>query len=346
MNDGNGKTKTMKMKKNEKSRWWLLTVPLTDGDGHERTVADLEAMLEDMKWAGQREKGSKSTAKNPTGYPHYQVFVHTDSPLAWTTMKNRLKKHGGNDVFFEAIPATPKDKRQTWQYVHKPETRVESIPDTHGLTALDVADQSGKRNDLRDISDEIRGGRTVDDILLDPELGPKLAHVMVWARDLEATVRREKLKELTESDRPLKVYYVWGPSGIGKSWWVHHIVAADDLYVLPRPVSGRVKWDGYTDQSTVVIDEFRAGINLTDLNQWTDPYPLSLPARYHDARAAYTRVIIISNWPPDGFYCGDETEHETWMRRVRAHTIHVETREDLAAITFDEPSPSDFELTS
>ena len=51
-----------------------------------------------------------------------------------------------------------------------------------------------------------------------------------------------------------------------------------------------ISFEGYHGQEVLVFEEFSGQIPIEDMLNYLDIYPLSLPARYNDKTACYTKV--------------------------------------------------------
>jgi hypothetical protein len=246
---------------------------------------------------GQMEEGHQIKGNAHHGYLHYQIYVENNNPIRFSAVKKAIP-----GAHIEPRKGT---KRQAYDYCSKADTRIAG-PFIHGIDELCCDDHSGQRADLDAIRAAIiDDGRSVDDLLCDPDMAASLAHVMNWARGLEQAAREMNASTFLTSDRHVAVHYIWGEPGIGKTWGIKHM---DNVYELFG-----ARWDGYSGQNTVLMDEFDGSIPLRSLNRWLEGYRSTLlPARYHDLIAAYSTVYIVSNDPPEAFYAAAPS----WMRRL------------------------------
>lgn len=152
----------------------------------------------------------------------------------------------------------------------------------------------GKRNDLESIKDDIVEGKTTaDDIALD---NPVVYHQ--YGRTLhkiEDIVRRKQFRtEMTEG--------VWyhGKTGVGKSHKAFEDFNPETHYVVPNDGGW---WDGYTQQETVIINDFRGEIAYNQLLQMVDKWPYSVKRRGREPMPFTSKkVIITSSLPPAEVY--------------------------------------------
>ncbi len=54
-------------------------------------------------------------------------------------------------------------------------------------------------------------------------------------------------------------------------------------------------FDSYAGEEVLLLDEYSSNFKIRDLLNYLDGYPLTLPARYSNRVACYSRVYIISN---------------------------------------------------
>ena len=89
------------------------------------------------------------------------------------------------------------------------------------------------------------------------------------------------------------------------------------------------KWkiliDGYHGQDVIIFEEFRSSLKIGDMLNYLDGYPLSLPCRFSNKQACYTKVYIISNIPLTAQYNDLQSEQTaTWkafLRRINGGVV-------------------------
>lgn len=126
---------------------------------------------------------------------------------------------------------------------------------------------------------------------------------------LEETYRKEF--------RKLKVEYIWGETGVGKTRKVMELYGYENVF---RVTNYAHPFDGYSGQDVIVFDEFRSSLPLSDMLCYLDGYPLMLPCRYADRVACFTKVYILSNIPLEKQYPNVQFEEpasfEAFKRRL------------------------------
>lgn len=182
--------------------------------------------------------------------------------------------------------------------------------------------EQGARSDLETLRDAIViGAVTVDDVAL---LNPFMFHQ--YGRTLEkiqGIVGRKKYR-----DWRTEGLWMWGPTGVGKSYQVkmQWKKDPDNWYKLHEDGGW---WEGYSGQENVWIDEFRGGIPYNQLLQLIDDTPFQVKMRYRGTIPFLSKKIwITSCMPPDEVY-NNLAEKDSLAQLYRRCKIeHVQTREE------------------
>lgn len=258
----------------DRCRAWFLTL-----SGEEYSFEQVKAALADYKgWAGQLERGTAKTEKNPEGYLHWQIYVEHENPIRFTALKAKFPT-GSN---FQK----PKSREACLLYVMKDDTRVEG-PWKFGDLHTDL--RPGQRNDLTEFTDRIRDGESVGEIIRSDDRALRYVQML---RELEAEVQTQTWSRVF---REVNVKFVWGPTGTGKTRGVFDEVGYDDVHRITDYRTAAHPWDTYRGQKTLFLDEFVGQWNLSWMLQVLDGHPLNLTARYANRWAAWDRVIMASN---------------------------------------------------
>lgn len=111
----------------------------------------------------------------------------------------------------------------------------------------------------------------------------------------------------------------WGKTGTGKSR-----LAWERAGINAYPKDPRTKfWCGYGSQETVVIDEFRGGIDISHLLRWLDRYPVIVEIKGGSVVLKAKTFYITSNIAPEFWY--PELDVETFSalrRRLKVTEFH------------------------
>lgn len=305
--------------KNASATDWMIRISERQGD---LTVTHelLERALEGAAWVGQLEQGAT------TDYRHWQLFVQYPSRKRWSTIRRMLEVKRGIHIGY----CQPRrgSVAECVEYCSKTSTRVEG-PYRHGEIAM--RDGQGKRTDLESVSALIRSGeRTLHDVLLDPELSPRVARYTSYLEKLQGEVDMARARGQL---REVKTLYMWGPAGSGKSRWVWEQYHGDAY----RVTDYRHPWDSYRGERTIVLEEYspnaangqRHCLLLEDLLSVLDQYPFELSARYHNGWASWDTVIILSNIPLDEQYPGLDPRQRAALDRRMGVVFEKRTWSDV-----------------
>lgn len=177
----------------------------------------------------------------------------------------------------------------------------------------------GQRNDLVDLVGQIREGRRVDDIALEnPQMFHQYGRTFSVVEDI--TMRQLFRTEMTLCD------WLVGPTGSGKSHTALSTYNPSTHYILPDDNGW---WDGYRQQETVVIQEFRGDtMKYSQLLELIDKWPYFVRRRNREPMPFTSKkVIITSPLTPEECYRGVLARNDNidqLLRRV--NVIHMENR--------------------
>lgn len=178
-------------------------------------------------------------------------------------------------------------QKQNIDYCSKAESS-----DGHQFTFGEPMNQ-GQRNDLKEIAQSIKEGITESQIF---DENPHWFHFDKYMNKL-IQVKNSKFKNIL---RDIKVYYIHGPPGTGKSAYVWNRVQ-NKQYYQPPPMKNKSLWfDGYIGQDIlwledVDLEEFDRSFILRLL----DRYPLTCEIKGGTTQACWTTVYITSNFEPE-----------------------------------------------
>ncbi len=226
-----------------------------------------------VKWAcWQREEGDAGT-------PHLQGYLVLKAPQRLSYMK---KLNPG--VHWEPRRGTHAEAKD---YCTKEDTRI----DGPWFCGVEPSGQ-GKRNDLLALKEAVDDGKTELEIAEDNDTFP------VWAKYYRAVERYRRLKRAYQRSWPTQTKVYWGAPGLGKSR--RALYESQDAYWLAKPngQGGRVFFDGYDGQETVVIDEFYGWIPRDMMCRLCDRYPYLVETKGGSVPFMARTIIITSNVHP------------------------------------------------
>ena len=292
---------TPETKKNTQARDWCFTVnnPVQD----EQQFMEYLQNLKDLRYVVfQREKAPE------TGTEHYQGYFEFTQPKWFSGIKKCLSKE---NIGVEAHIEARKGKRsQARLYCMDEETRISPQYYEWGEFIED-----GERTDLTDIMHDIES----DMSFYDPSKkhGNRFIKVMNWAKEYRQSHLENKYKR---QFREMKVFYIYGSAGCGKTSYVFIKHGYDDVY---RTTNYEFGWiDDYNGEKVLFLDEFRSSFKISEILDYLDGQPIRIRGRHYNRVACYDTVYIVSNIPLTEQYKNiQESEPKTWaafMRRITA----------------------------
>lgn len=256
------------------------------------------------------------------GTYHTHIFLYSPSPIRFSTVKNRFPTAHIDKTYGSAKENRDYIRKEgKWAETDKAETKV---PDTFLEWGDMPAEKEEKAPQMYKLIQEVREGISTANII---EGSPNLAFRV---RDID-TLRQTLLSDRYASEnRKIEVWYIFGASGTGKTRGIYERHEAKDICRITNYRNGRgISFDGYTGQDVLVFEEFHSQIPIEDMLNYLDIYPLSLPARYSDRVACYTRVYITSNLPLEKQYRNVQWDSlETWCAFIRRIHKVLEYRAD------------------
>lgn len=296
------------MENNTQSRKWALVInnPLEAGLDH--------AAIREILYRFSPAYFCMVDEIATTGTYHTHIFLFSPSPMRFSTVKNRF-----STAHIEKAYGSAKANRAYilkeghWADTDKAETSVSGTFEEWGDLP---AEKEEEAPEMFKLIQDLRAGKSVMEIIED---NPKLAFRI---REIE-TLRQAILEEkYSAENRALEVTYLYGASGTRKT---RGIFEKHDRKSICRitDYGGRngVRFDAYHCQDVLVLEEFHSQIPISAMLNYLDIYPLTLPARYTDRIACYTKVYITSNIPLEEQYRDIQRyQMETWrafLRRVQ-----------------------------
>lgn len=296
------------MENNTQSRKWALVInnPLEAGLDH--------AAIREILYRFSPAYFCMADEIATTGTYHSHIFLFSPSPMRFSTVKNRF-----STAHIEKAYGSAKANRAYilkeghWADTDKAET---SVPGTFEEWGDLPAEKEEEAPEMFKLIQDLRAGKTVMEIIED---NPKLAFRI---REIE-TLRQAILEEkYSAENRALEVTYLYGASGTGKTWGIFETHDRKSICrITDYGGKNGVRFDAYHCQDVLMLEEFHSQIPISAMLNYLDIYPLTLPARYTDRIACYTKVYITSNIPLEEQYRDIQRyQMETWrafLRRVQ-----------------------------
>lgn len=290
----------------EKSTNWLVTInnPKEKGFDHE-TIKEILGDHSVDYWCMCDEIGKKGET------PHTHLYIYKKTQIRFTAVKKWFPP-----AHIDYPNGTPEQNRN---YIRKEgdyentEKATTNLRDTFEEFGEMPVSKQGKRTDLDTLYAMIKEGLSDYEIL---ENEPKFMKRL----DLIEKTRQILLnKENREKIRNVEVIYRYGKSGSGKTRGIYALHGFTDVYRITDYLH---PFDGYRNEDVIVFEEFySSNVKINDMLNFLDVYPLTLPSRYNNKQACYTKVYINSNIPLDMQYQSIQKNHkETWKAFLRRIT--------------------------
>lgn len=308
------------MKQDSQLRRAQLTInnPSEHGFDHVRIKEELAKLTSCVYWIMCDEIGGKD------GTEHTHVYLVAKSPIRFSTLKNRFPTaHIEKCVGSHESNICYVNKSGKWANTDKGAT---SLPNTMEEWGDRPQDAQGKDEHLRTLYQYIKDG------LSNYEIMEKCSDYIFDIDKIDRIRLMLKNEQYKHEFRNITCIYVYGETNTNKTRTYMEKYGYDQVYRIIN-YNGNAIWDGYAGQDTVVFEEFRSQVYISEILTWTEGYPTScLRARYHDKVACYTNVIFISNVPLENQYKNIQEESpETWrafLRRIQK-VIHHKSKDEI-----------------
>ena len=163
----------------------------------------------------------------------------------------------------------------------------------------EIMGRQGQRSDLEEIAAMLESGMTPNQIYKQ----------FFSARRYDRIIREaywDRLKSKTPALREIKVHYLFGESGTGKSYTYVQLCekyGEEQVYLLSDYTSnGGAGLDQYLGQPFLVMDELRDGIKYATLLQLLQGYKQQFHARFANGTMLWHDVTITSVYAPEELF--------------------------------------------
>lgn len=259
------------------SRGYCFTIHLHNDQTNEDAPNPLLTELPDgVRYAvWQQERGGN------TNRLHYQGYIQFNSPVRMSKVKEILQCNWAH------VERQRGSDAQASNYGMKDDTRVD------GPWTLGEMSTQGKRYDLLKVVDMVKAKRSFADIANECPVE--------WIRMNKGIKEYANVINKSSIRLGLEIIVFVGETGTGKTRWCYRNYP--DLYRLNLGDKGVTTWwDGYEDNSVVLIDDFAGQIPFTELLNYLDIYPLRGRIKGGFVNLNYRHVIITSNVPWENWY--------------------------------------------
>lgn len=231
-----------------------------------------------------------------SGREHWQSFVYYKNAKTMTASIKLLGKHHHEKM-----------RGNT-------EQAIEYCKKEKNYTEVGEEPEQGERKDLDEIKEEIINGKRVEEIMME---APTMYHQ--YGRTLEkiedVIMRKKYRTEMTEG------IWLWGETGVGKSHKAFENYNEENCY---QWTNDNGWWDGYRQQETVIMNDFRGEISYNMLLQLIDKWPMKVSRRGREPMPFLSKKIIItSSKSPEQIYRhrDEEDKIEQLLRRLKVEKL-------------------------
>lgn len=260
-------------------RKYILTINNPGPDWtHEKIRSALES-LQLQYWCMCDEIGLQE------GTPHTHVFfVAKTSAIRFSTVKGLFPT-----AHIEPAQGSSEENRAyvqksgKWTNDEKSDT---SVPGTFEEWGELPVERPGERTDIAILYQYIKDGLSNFEIM---EQNPDY---MLNLEKIERARQAVREQQYRDTFRKLETVYIWGPTGVGKTRSIMEKYSYSSVY---RVTEYTHPFDSYQGEAVLLLDEYSSNFKIRDLLNYLDGYPLSLPCRYTNRVACFTKVYIVSN---------------------------------------------------
>lgn len=172
--------------------------------------------------------------------------------------------------------------RGTWE-----QAKTYALKDGDILISEGEGPQPGKRNDLKEAMEKMKGGMSLKELHYEEPA--------VVARYPKFFAQLDDFRSRDLERQPIMPKCIWihGPPGVGKS----HIVYEWSKTLSEKPFwykEDRGWWDAYTGQEVVIINEFDGSIPYKELLVLCDKYPTSVRRRGREPMPWMALTVVIT----------------------------------------------------
>lgn len=225
------------------------------------------------------------------GFLHWQLIVHFRQPSRLAAVR----------ALFGDFHAEPTRSAAALEYVWKEDTRVPN-------TQFELGEMPVNRAVAADW-DRVRTAARAGELDAIP--------ADIYVRNY-SNLKRIAVDHMEPVALVREVYVFWGRTGTGKS---RRAWAESGLDAYPKDPRSKF-WDGYRGQESVVVDEFRGGIDISHLLRWLDRYPVIVEVKGSSVVLRATKLWITSNISPDDWYPELDAETKAALRRRFTQVVH------------------------
>mgnify|MGYP004492139151 FL=1 len=217
--------------------------------------------------------------------PHIHIFAQFKNPRSFDALVNLFDGKSHIEIAYGSAQENRDYIRKEGKHANSDKKETNLIDTFFEYGDIKQAEEE-KKKDSEVVVELLKDGFTPEDII--DEI-PRLSFKLKQIKEIYETIRWNKAK--TE-DRDIRVTYIYGTTGTGKSRYIHEKYKPNDIYFV---TDYKHPFDAYDGQKVLVLEEFRCDFECKEMLQLLDRYPYQLKARYSNKWACFTEVYVISN---------------------------------------------------
>ncbi len=289
------------MPRKKAARKYQLTInnPVEHGFSHDVIKNQISYFSSCFYWCLSDEIGENSTL-------HTHVYLAFRNAVEFDTIQKHF--YGAHIENAQGSHTENRDyilKQGKWADDPKHETSIEGTFEESGPVP---EERSKKETQSKEVLNMIYDGCDNEEIVKAfPSQINHLKNIDMFRETITSKRYKDTFRELT-------VCYIWGKTGVGKTRSVMEKYGYSNVY---RVTDYAHPFDGYDGQDVILFDEFRSDLPVKDMLKYLDGYPLSLPCRYNNKTACYTKVYVISNIPFEEQYPNVKNEEPETIAALR-----------------------------
>jgi len=227
-----------------------------------------------------------------TGTPHLQGYVQFLSKQRFTSVSKMIPRanlrvcKGSDDHNYNYCT---KDDEKYYEYG----------------TRLTI--KQGARSDLSTFFESVKNGAT-DEELFEQDI----AKYSLYGRAIDRVRNNIIYKKRRE---PPTTVVIWGDSETGKTRSVYDLFDVDDIYE-PYYNGNKYWWDGYSQQQTVLFNEYKGQMPINELLKLLDRYPYRVEFKGGSCEFNSPNIYFTSNYDPDEWYDLIDQQKKALSRRI------------------------------
>lgn len=168
--------------------------------------------------------------------------------------------------------------------------------------------KQGKRTDIIALRDHFKGGKRLREAIEDDSMANTVAKHMRFARMVELMYSKPRT-QMTE------LYIYWGVSGAGKSHKAQEDAGPGAYY---KPLGKDSQWwDGYEQNESIIIEDFRGEIPLSTLLRLADKYPMRVPVKGGYCNFDSRKIYITSNIDIDEWFNTSQKGYDASIKALK-----------------------------